>query len=201
MTTKLNRNILQTKYKKEEECSICLLSMFNKQVLTIPCGHVFHKNCITMSFHADHPAKYKCPLCRFNNYPALKLLGYPEQEEEEQEEEAEDDELETTSDVIIAVFDLIGQSFSPICFRKLINEAEAVLCPICNDTFTYLLESSVEMDEYIKIIIQDYHSTYNSFIDLFQDIIKLANFDDADEYIRYIYPHYVDPENNELPHL
>ena len=57
------------------------------------------------------------------------------------------------------------------------------------------------MDDYIKIIIEDYHSTYNSFIDLFQDIIKLANFDDADEYIRYIYPHYIEPENNELPHL
>lgn len=65
------RNILHTKYKNDEKCSICLLTMLNTLVLHTPCQHYFHHNCIKSVYTSDHIAKYNCPLCRYDLSEAI----------------------------------------------------------------------------------------------------------------------------------
>ena len=45
----------------ENECSICLCSMNNKEKLVaLPCGHVFHHVCIYLWYLKQ----FSCPICR-----------------------------------------------------------------------------------------------------------------------------------------
>ena len=60
------------KYKSSEisECNICLSNLNNTKVVTLECGHKFHKGCIIKWFTSQleigtHPS---CPSCR-------KLVG------------------------------------------------------------------------------------------------------------------------------
>ena len=57
-----------SKYKSSEisECNICLSDLNNTKVVTLECGHKFHKNCIIKWFTTqietgNHPS---CPSCR-----------------------------------------------------------------------------------------------------------------------------------------
>lgn len=47
-------------YRKNDECSICLdtMSMDERELYVISCGHMFHLSCLSKTF------KPLCPLCR-----------------------------------------------------------------------------------------------------------------------------------------
>ncbi|KAM7280354.1 hypothetical protein ACFE04_007488 [Oxalis oulophora] len=47
-----------------EECSICLESfLLGSEAISLPCSHLFHKNCIMKWVHR----KNSCPLCRLGS--------------------------------------------------------------------------------------------------------------------------------------
>lgn len=164
-----NRIITQAKYKKKESCAICLESMFNKRVLHTPCNHLFHYRCITTFYNSNQKTKYNCPLCRANNYSALKPFGYTPYINIYDEDELFNNELMISVNYILYNEDhyndiitneatlLIGtfahiicQTFSPVCFRSIIStypiidlNEPATICPICISNFiTYLYSSS-----------------------------------------------------------
>ena len=60
MCKNLEREIIQLKYDKDCECSICLSDMKNKKVKYLRCGHVFHIRCINKWLNS----KQCCPICR-----------------------------------------------------------------------------------------------------------------------------------------
>lgn len=71
---KHDRMIIQKKCKiKEENCSICLLSVFEKKVVFLPCKHFFHHTCLTQSIDSKH---YLCPLCRYDLKPSLLKIDH-----------------------------------------------------------------------------------------------------------------------------
>jgi len=71
---KHDRMIIQKKCKiKEENCSICLLSVFEKKVVFLPCKHFFHHTCLTQSIDSNH---YLCPLCRYDLKPSLLKIDH-----------------------------------------------------------------------------------------------------------------------------
>jgi hypothetical protein len=45
----------------DEECKICLESMYNEYTITTSCRHTFHRNCILKTV-LDY-SRNKCPLC------------------------------------------------------------------------------------------------------------------------------------------
>ena len=68
------RIIIQQKYPSpKEECSICLSSLFHKQVAYLPCKHYFHSACLTNAFTNK---LYTCPLCRTDLTSVLKKIGF-----------------------------------------------------------------------------------------------------------------------------
>jgi len=193
----LNRVIAQHKYKIDEQCSICLSSMLNKTVIHIPCGHIFHNNCITTVFKSNCLTKYNCPLCRFDLYSTLRKLGYlPLNIEEDNDDEQFDIAIET----ITSILDVIGNSFSPVCFRNIITNDENGLCQICKDNFMNLTQTSSNIDTNTRNIIYMYNEQPYGIIYLFDDIKTLFNFDDnVDEYMLQIFPGYDNSENSN-PH-
>ena len=59
-----DRIIIQPKYKKEnDDCAICLDSLFGKNVSYLPCKHFFHSSCFNKSVDSGN---LKCPLCRYD---------------------------------------------------------------------------------------------------------------------------------------
>ena len=58
----LGKNYLVTvveKYEKDEECSICLETLKDTEVMMIPCGHDYHKSC-TLELFVDY-GWLQCP--------------------------------------------------------------------------------------------------------------------------------------------
>ena len=54
--------IFQSKYIREEKCSICLE---NGKMIVFPCKHHFHRKCIEQWMNCHHPVQdTNCPLCR-----------------------------------------------------------------------------------------------------------------------------------------
>lgn len=50
--------------KREEECSICLISTVNNGVIRkLRCGHRFHNDCVDNWFSNNQNNK-NCPVCR-----------------------------------------------------------------------------------------------------------------------------------------
>lgn len=193
----LNRVIVQNKYNSDEECSICLNSMLNKTVLHIPCGHNFHNNCINTVFKSNCLTKYNCPLCRFDIYYALRKLGFPPLKIEE---ESDDDEFDEAIDTFSEILELIGLTFTPVCFHNIITNNEYTLCTICKDNFINLTNTSQNINIYIKNVINVYNEQSGGIISLFDDIKNLFNFDDnVDEYMSHIFPGY-DIYDNSIPH-
>jgi len=193
----LNRVIAQHKYKIDEQCSICLSSMLNKTVIHIPCGHIFHNNCITTVFKSNCLTKYNCPLCRFDLYSALRKLGFPPLYIEE---DNDDEQFDIAIDTITSILDVIGNSFSPVCFRNIITNDENGLCQICKDNFMNLTQTSSNIDTNTRNIIYMYNEQPYGIIYLFDDIKTLFNFDDnVDEYMLQIFPGYDNSENSN-PH-
>jgi len=70
---KYERIILQNKCRLEEDCSICLDSLYMKQIAYLPCKHSFHQKCIQYSFEKK---LYSCPLCRHDLLTALKKTNF-----------------------------------------------------------------------------------------------------------------------------
>jgi hypothetical protein len=187
----LNRVIVQTKYNMDEQCSICLSSMVNKTVLHIPCRHIFHNNCINTVFKSNCLAKYNCPLCRSDIYSSLKKLGFPPLLIEEEEEDIDDEHFDQSIDTVSVILEVIGNAFSPVCFRNIITNPESPLCVICKDAFINLTHTSDNLEIYIKTIIDEYNQLPNGIISLFDDIKNLLNFDDnLDEYMIHIFPNF-----------
>ena len=46
-------------YEKEEDCPICIESMKDMYVFSLPCGHTFHRECIVDNILTYH--RYECP--------------------------------------------------------------------------------------------------------------------------------------------
>ena len=89
------RIIIQTCYNADETCAICLNNMKNTSVKFIPCGHVFHNECLNKLMMSRCQSKNNCPHCR-----ALIKISEESESEWESEEEwgaesgAEEDEVE-----------------------------------------------------------------------------------------------------------
>lgn len=62
-----NSSNKNTKENLDHHCVICLEDFLPKEnvVPIIPCGHVFHQDCITKWFH-EH---FRCPICK--TYPSI----------------------------------------------------------------------------------------------------------------------------------
>jgi len=81
------RIIIQSRYNVDETCAICLNNMKNTSVKFIPCGHVFHNECLNKLMMSRCSSKNNCPHCR------AQIKIYEEEEsEEEAESEAESEE-------------------------------------------------------------------------------------------------------------
>ena len=73
---------LENLNQNTSECIICknkFIPINNKfRIISLPCGHVFHKECIKKLYNKESNFRNKCPLCRaeFNN-PAhlINILG------------------------------------------------------------------------------------------------------------------------------
>lgn len=209
----LNRIIAQQKYNIDEQCSICLCSMLNKSVIHIPCGHIFHNNCINTVFTSNCLTKYNCPLCRFDIYSALRKLGFPPLQREQYNNNAlevfevfeafEDDDgnFDTAIDILSSIIEVIGNSFSPVCFHNIISNTENILCQICKDAFINLTQTSENIDITTKHIIFMYNQQQDGIITLFDDIKYLFNFDENDhEYMEQIFPDYDISAPVNIPH-
>ena len=71
---KHKRLILQKKCKnKDNDCSICLTSLFMRSVIYLPCKHVFHQRCLNQAVEAK---LYTCPLCRYDLLDPLLKSGF-----------------------------------------------------------------------------------------------------------------------------
>jgi len=69
-----HRIIIQQKFPLDEkDCSICLNSLFHKQVAYLPCKHYFHYDCLTQAFNNR---LYTCPLCRIDLTQVLHKIGF-----------------------------------------------------------------------------------------------------------------------------
>jgi hypothetical protein len=69
-----NRIIIQSRYDKCEDCSICLESLLNKKISYLPCKHVFHSSCLNHCFSSK---LYNCPLCRHDLIEPLNKINFP----------------------------------------------------------------------------------------------------------------------------
>jgi hypothetical protein len=209
----LNRVIAQQKYNNDEQCSICLNSMLNQTVLHIPCGHIFHNNCINTVFKSDCLTKYNCPLCRFDIYSCLQKLGFPplqfeedidneqfDEDNDQFDEDIDNEQFDEAIDTFSDILEVIGSSFSPVCFHNIITNDGNTLCEICKDNFINLSQTSENVDISTKSIIDEYNELPNGIICLFDDIKNLINFDgNVDEYMLQIFPEYNNSENTR-PH-
>ena len=54
--------VSRTECSEGNECAICLCEFryHEKGVISLKCGHVFHKDCVAKWFEAHHT----CPICR-----------------------------------------------------------------------------------------------------------------------------------------
>ena len=68
-----DRLMIQSRYDKYEDCSICLDSLFNKKIMHLPCKHAFHSSCLNECFSNK---LYNCPLCRYNLNEALTKINF-----------------------------------------------------------------------------------------------------------------------------
>ena len=68
-----DRLILQTKCKVEDDCSVCLETLLEKNVTYLPCKHYFHSNCLNQMIEAK---TYTCPLCRYDLFNSLLNKGH-----------------------------------------------------------------------------------------------------------------------------
>ena len=71
--TYYDRMILQSKCNVEDDCSVCLESLLNKNAIYLPCKHYFHSACLNMMIKAK---TYTCPLCRYNLINSLHQIGH-----------------------------------------------------------------------------------------------------------------------------
>ena len=71
---RFDRLIIKQKCDLQEECSICLETMYQKKIIYLPCKHYFHYNCAMCVFNNK---KYSCPLCRHDLISCLKKINYP----------------------------------------------------------------------------------------------------------------------------
>ena len=68
-----DRIIIKNNSKNNDECPICLESFLNKQIMYLPCKHMFHSSCIKQSFQNK---LYTCSLCRHDLKTALTKINY-----------------------------------------------------------------------------------------------------------------------------
>jgi len=86
-----------TDISTDEECPICMDGFSTDNGITVECGHIFHRGCITEWFKGDH----RCPVCR-HEYPSKEIsLVEPDDvsmNQEEYEHETNDPGEDTNND-------------------------------------------------------------------------------------------------------
>ena len=104
---KHKRLILQKKCKnKDNDCSICLTSLFMRSVIYLPCKHVFHQRCLNQAVEAK---LYTCPLCRYDLLDPLLKSGFIFPEVQQQTPLYRFD-IENTSYILLLLDDWIRES-------------------------------------------------------------------------------------------
>ena len=70
---KYDRIISQRNCKLDDDCAICLQSLYMKSVNYLPCTHYFHTACLNQAFQSK---LYSCPLCRYDLILPLSNTGF-----------------------------------------------------------------------------------------------------------------------------
>lgn len=83
---KYNRLIFKKNFSENNECPVCMNSMFNKVIGYTPCSHIICRKCLIMQLEKScSNYKYKCPMCRndltthmysIENYNRIEKLKY-----------------------------------------------------------------------------------------------------------------------------
>lgn len=68
ISKEMKRRIIQIRYRNEDECSICMRSMFDQTVAVTACGHAFHLKCEKQLRNSVCPTRTECPMCRQKLY-------------------------------------------------------------------------------------------------------------------------------------
>jgi hypothetical protein len=228
LSQKYNRLIIKSRYKKNsfptelsssssvENCSICLTSLINKRVLLTPCQHVFHYNCIMRVYNSNTQSRYNCPLCRASHSDCLKQINFGEELNiiEQAAILLNSNHIPINSTVILmplaellvfieTVIDIIQISFTPDCFRRMIESypslslTESIICPTCNLIFRSIVYPSYGVVINYPIInnhsfqlIHQYLINYPTIINLINDVLMIINFETKEELVSYIYQEY-----------
>jgi hypothetical protein len=67
------RIILKNKCNLQEDCAICIESLYQKKVAYLPCKHFFHHSCLKLALEKK---LYTCPLCRYDLVEALRNINF-----------------------------------------------------------------------------------------------------------------------------
>jgi len=140
---KHKRLILQKKCKnKDNDCSICLTSLFMRSVIYLPCKHVFHQRCLNQAVEAK---LYTCPLCRYDLLDPLLKSGFTFPEVQQQTPFYRFD-IENTSYILLLLDDWIREtSFNASSFTDI--SANMMIDSSLDDLPPDLVHSSDEEEE------------------------------------------------------
>jgi len=105
---RLGRNIVEMKYDKNEDCTVCLREMKNTTVQHTLCGHTFHSSCLEQQFTSDFNNNNKCALCRKEITDEKKTdSARPTRPSDENERDFNDSFIKTYSDLT----DMFGDTY------------------------------------------------------------------------------------------
>ena len=78
---------------KHDECTFCFEKLYSEPVISLPCGHMFHKSCIK-KWLIDYSVK--CPICKkdiIKGTPNIENNNGENQDNENQDNENQDNEI------------------------------------------------------------------------------------------------------------
>ena len=74
LSKELDRILIISNYEINENCSICFQSMKNKKTYHLPCGHVYHIECLKRQVKSMYYMGKNCALCRKDLTEYIKIF-------------------------------------------------------------------------------------------------------------------------------